>query len=157
MGKLNLIIVIFATIFLLGVASVFAQEKRVKVVRIEVDGQEVKTKFKVDIISGEKKGKVYNAKIDGSSFIVPAEVVGKNVGVIFRFKNYAATFFFVSPPNFDNDWTVGVDTKPFAEENVASSDPPDTAIIYYVKLGTETKAALKTAVGTPKVTINRLY
>lgn len=55
MGKLNLIIVIFATIFLLGVASVFAQEKRVKVVRIEVDGQEVKTKFKVDIISGEKK------------------------------------------------------------------------------------------------------
>ena len=145
------------SIIILGASFGFGQEKRVKVLRLEVDGQEVKSDFHVDLISGEKNGKVYKAKTDKSGFVVPAELVGKDVGVILRFKKYTAIFFFVSAANFDHDWTVGVDTKPFADELVSASDPPDTEIIYYVKLDKDAKASLITTVGKPKITVKQVF
>ncbi len=140
-------IVLFATTIVLG------QEKRVNVIRLEVDGQEVSSKFTVDLISEEKQGKVYKAKVDDAGFIVPPELVGKDIGMIFRFKKFAAMFFFIKASNFDHDWTVGVDTKPFADDLVKASDPPDAEVVYYIKLDRETRPTLTTVVGKPKITI----
>jgi hypothetical protein len=147
------VILVLVICFAAGVA--IAQDKKVKIIRLEVDGKPVEAAFKVDIIDGET-GKVLKAKTAGDGFILPAEVVGRTVGVLVKFKKYVATFFLVSPPRFEVDWIVGVDTPPFAREYLEDADPTDTEVIYYIRAEGEPRPIVSTKIKKPKVTIRRM-
>lgn len=147
-------IAVFALLFATGAFVVNAQDKTVKVLGLEVDGRPVKAKLKVRIVL---ETKVLKARSDETGFVLPAEAVGKNVGVMMEFDRFKPTFFFVSPENFDGEWFIGVDTEPFAPEYLANADPTKTAIIYYVRFPNEAdgKRRLVTVIGKPTVTITR--
>lgn len=148
-------VAIFASLFLLAALAVYSQEKRVKVVGIEVNDKPITSKFKVKIIDGNE---VLDAITDENGFVLPAKIVGKNVGVIFEFKKHILMFFFVSAANFNEDWIVGVDTKPFNKEYIGGADPSKTALINYIRFpsGNESKPAVITVVGKPSVTVTKL-
>lgn len=147
-------VVLFTVLFLSGFVAT-SQEKRVNVVGLEVDGKLVKSKIKLRIILGDK---VLKAKTDESGFIVPAEAIGKDVGLILKFDKYQLTFFFVAAANFDDDWLVGVDTQPFDPIYLSDADSEKTAIIYYVKFpnANEKHRSLVTVVSKPTVTVKRI-
>ena len=136
-----------------------AQDKKVRIGRLEIDGRPVKARFTVDIITGDKK--VYKAKTDGEGFIVPAEVVAKfadtYVGVLITFKKYTLTFFAVHSSNFSVEWkVVGVDTEPFAPELLGETNSADVQAIYYVTFAGEPERNMVVTVNKPKVTIKKL-
>ncbi len=146
--------VVLILVFCFASVVVSAQPKKVKIIRLEVDGKPVAATFRVEIIDGDK-GKVIKAMTAEDGFILPAEVAGKNVGVIVKFKKYVASFFFVSPPRFDIEWIVGVDTPPFAPEYLEDADPTDLQVIYYIRTEGEPRPVLSTKMNKPKVTIKR--
>jgi len=148
---------LLAVILLFGAFATDAQERRVGVLGLEVNGKPVKSKFKVQIILGDKVGHVLKAKTDETGFILPGEAVGKDVGVIFEFDKYRAMFFLVSATHFDEEWVVGVDTEPFDPEYLKDADPARTAVIYYVRFpkSGNPNNKLVTVLGKPTVTIKR--
>jgi hypothetical protein len=155
--KSTLAFIMFLTSFCFFSVFAEAQTTHVKVNALEVDGKPVKASFKVRIVVGDK---VLDAKTDESGFFLPAAAVGKDVGVLFEFKKYLLTFFFVKAVYFDSDWVVGVDTKPFDPQYLGSSDPDDTASISYLRLanpdGSLRDEKIVTVAGKPKVTITKI-
>ena len=142
------------TLFLLGwstllMTSVTAQSRIVKIRRFEVDGKPVHKQFKVLLYID---GKVIKPVRIGNGFIVPSEVDHHgNIGVRFISERYNLFFQPVDNSKFDTDWIVGVDNKPFDEENTASqdADPRQQELvgIYYLeflsKKGLDTRMVVK--------------
>lgn len=125
-----------------------AQADRVKF-RFEVDGKQVDEKFKVLLYLS---GKAVEPEMFGSSFTVPPEAQGReSAGVRFFSEKYDLYFDPVYLPKFKTDWTVGIDNKPFDEENADSEEPesPDKELsgiryIHFVsKSGLDTRMVVK--------------
>ncbi len=149
-----------AIVFTFGaVSTVFAQDKKVRIARLEVDGQVVTGKFKVEIVTGTKK--VYKAKTDETGFFVPAEVIAENkdtfVGVVIRFRKYVLPFFTVHTSKFDVDWlVVGVDIAPYEIENIGDSDPSSIALAYYIEFDGEPGTRITVKESKANVTVRRI-
>lgn len=116
------------------VNSAKAQTSAVKILRFEVDGKEVHKDFRILLYVN---GKTIEPVRTGNSFAVPTELQGcENVGVRFLSGKYDLLFDAVHISKFSTDWIVGVDKKPFDEQNTASevSEPPgrELLVIHYI-------------------------
>lgn len=128
--------------------SVKAQTNCVKV-KFEVDGKEVKQKFKVVLYVSDK---VIEPSVSETGFTVPPEIKeGDEVKVRFLSGEYDLFFDSLHSSKFGTDWVVGVDNKPFDKENTEPEEPaPDgkeLSKIYYIiflsKKGLDTRLVMK--------------
>lgn len=126
---------ILKLLMVLGCAALFAgsalgQSEMVKV-KFEVDGKEVRQKFKLTIYAGDE---TIEPCIVEDGFIVPPEIKKyEKVGVRFVSGSHDLFFDSVYLPKFGSDWVVGVDKKPFAAENLPSTRPhKKIKLIYYI-------------------------
>jgi hypothetical protein len=111
-----------------------ARPRVVNILKLEVDGREVHKDFKILLYVGGREIAPARA---GNSFIVPTELEGhQNVDVRITWDEYDLTFDSVYISKFDTNWVVGVDKKPFDEENTASEIPPppgkELVMVYYI-------------------------
>jgi hypothetical protein len=144
--QLTVLIVVCCSAMLTGPAGAQINSMKVK---FEVDGKEVKQKFKVMLyIDGE----AIEPPVSEGGFIAPPEVRNsQKIGVRFLSGEYDLFFDPVRESAFGTDWIVGVDNKPFDEENSASEEPgpPDKelSVIYYLtfvsKKGLDTRMVVK--------------
>ncbi|HEX8560408.1 MAG TPA: hypothetical protein VF668_20100 [Pyrinomonadaceae bacterium] len=125
-----------------------AQTDLVKV-KFEVDGDEVRQKFKVLLYLDDK---VIEPAVSEGGFIAPPEVRSdERVNVRFLSGGYELFFNSVHAAAFGTDWVVGVDNKPFDRENTASEEPDpagkELSRIYYItfasKKGLDTRTVVK--------------
>ena len=132
------------------ITSVTAQTHVVKIRRFEVDGKALHKPFKILLYVD---GRVIKPARIGNRFVVPSEIEHhKTVDVRFISEKYNLFFQSVDNSKFGTDWIVGVDNKPFDEENIASEDPdPQRQAlvgIYYLeflsKKGLDTRMVVKT-------------
>lgn len=125
-----------------------AQTDYVKV-KFEVDGREVKQKFKIMLYVNNQ---VIEPMVSENGFTTLPEIrSSEKVNVRFVSGEYNLFFDSVDISAFDTDWIVGVDNKPFDKENTASEepDPPGKELlgIYYIhfvsKKGLDTRMVVK--------------
>lgn len=118
-------------------------------VKFEVDGDEVKQKFKVMLYANDQ---VIEPVVTRNKFTVPPEIKNnERVNVRFLSGKYDLFFNSIHVSAFETAWIVGVDNKPFDKENTASEepDPPDKELsgIYYLhfvsKSGLDTRTVVK--------------
>lgn len=147
----------FISVLLFFVPTTFGQDRRVNILRLEVDGKPVEADITVDIISADKG--IHRAKSDRNGFFVPESVVAKDskeiVGVIIKFKKHTLTFFAVHASNFNVDWSVvGLDKKPFDPELLGKSDPSEVASIHFIVFaGEPERRMITTTISKPKITV----
>jgi hypothetical protein len=150
--KRNLVSVfLFMFLVCCAIATANGQDKKVRVLRLEVDGQTVDVRYTVTIVAGD--GKSYKAKTEKGGFIVPSEVIAKNVdtfvGVIFKFKKYTLSFSAVHVSNFDVDWqVVGLNRKP--------EDETDAQMTYYIQFAGEPERLITVVVKKPNLAIRKI-
>ena len=108
-----------------------AQTQSVKILKIEIDGKEVKQDFKVLLYAN---GSVIEPMRVENSFLVPVEVKNcKTVSVRFLFGDYNLFFDSVYLAKFETDWIVGVDKKPFDQEYVPRKEARKFKFVYYLQ------------------------
>lgn len=114
------IILVSLTLFfsLLFIGDLVAQDKKVEF-RFEVDGKPVRQKFKVQL---DIDGKIIEAKLSKNGFYLPLEFQHCKTCEIFavRFtsKKYILAFDGVYRKNFDSNWVLGIDNRPFDVDNI---------------------------------------
>lgn len=121
------------TVFFLGILlaqSIYAQQTT-KLAKIEVDGQEFKKAYKVFfLVDGSWK----EAKKSDAGFIVPQNLSEKKtLSVMFSFGKYKVAFADIPKERFREEWTVGVDEKPFSRELVSPSEETGVERVFYIK------------------------
>src|ERR1700755_3278409 len=126
--------ILTAYCFAVHAKPVQARPRVVNILKLEVDGREVHKDFKILLYVDGREIAPARA---GNGFIVPPELEGhENIDVRITWDEYDLTFDSVYISKFDTDWVVGVDKKPFDEENTASEVPPppgkDLAMVYYI-------------------------
>jgi hypothetical protein len=124
------------------------QSDRVKV-KFEVDGNEIKQKFKVMLYVDDQ---VIEPVMSRNRFMVPPEIKNNEwVNVRFLSGGYDLYFGAIHVSAFETAWIVGVDNKPFDKENTASEEPEPVdkklSNIYYIhfvsKSGLDTRTVVK--------------
>jgi hypothetical protein len=108
-----------------------AQSFSTKIVRIEIDGKEVKKDYKVFFLS---KAKWIEAERTVTGFVIPSEL--RNVeylGVLITFGKHRLGFLEIHVSKFTREWIVGVDQKPFSEEFVKREEAKRTKRAYYIQ------------------------
>lgn len=141
--KLTVLILVCCSIML--IKPVKAQTDCVKV-KFEVDGKEVKQKFKVMLYVNNE---VIEPLMSENGFTVPPEIRdSEKVSVRFLSGEYNLFFESVYLPKFKTNWIVGVDRKPFDKENLPQSQPDKELLgIYYItfipKDGLETRIVVE--------------
>ena len=86
-------------------------------------------------ISFDINGKLYRPRIEGNKVFIPDGIV-KSDEVKIKFQAEGYDFSFGPFTGFDNlmaDFQVGIDEKPFDEENVSSKDADKIRIAYFLK------------------------
>ncbi|MCO6511550.1 MAG: hypothetical protein J5I65_12230 [Aridibacter famidurans] len=122
-----------------------AQDDITKVVRLEIDGQEVKESYKVSFLIDEKWREVQTTS---TGFKVPKELKDQEyLSVLFEFGGHRLAFSRLHSSKFRTDWIVGVDLKPFSEDLVDPEEMEVTDQVYYIefnsRLGLGTKLVVK--------------
>lgn len=115
--------------------SVHAQERYVKIERVELDGQKLEvTDFIVDLYA-DPKSRGVRARSDRNGFFVPTELTDKDLNVVLFLnpQRFRLRFHQVSRKFFDSSWTIGIDTAPFTSENLGDRDPSEVHLIYYLR------------------------
>lgn len=134
--KLVSMLMLFLTLgFFHEAYAQYAQSESTKIVRLEVDGKEVKKNYKVFFLSNDLW---IEAEKTSTGFIIPTEVRNnKELTVLITFGKYKLEFPGIRISKFNEDWVVGVDNEPFSEIYV---DPEKEEIetsklrrIYYIK------------------------
>lgn len=98
--------------------------------RIEIDGTEIKTRYRVFIFSD----KWIEAKQKGGGFILPEKLrSGTNLSVLITFGKHKLAFSNIHISKFNERWTVGIDKKPFSEEFATAEEAKTIKRIYYIK------------------------
>jgi hypothetical protein len=133
MKKLNLLFAIFCC--LVAVNSVQAQDRKVKILRFEVDNKEIKSDFKIFLYTIDKEIEPLR---DGNSFFVPREIDSSIVTVRFITGSYDLLFYPIYPSKFNTDWVIGVDKKPFDIDNASSEEARNLKMIYYLQFVSHT-------------------
>lgn len=119
----------FTVCFLMLVTGVSGQDKFVKV-DFEIDGKRVEERFKIliyiDAIAIEP------LRFE-NGFVVPSWPKNvESVRVRFLFARHNLLFEPVYIAKFETDWIVGIDNKPFDEENVDPTAGKELRVVYYI-------------------------
>lgn len=123
-------ILFISYIFVISITPSIAQSNEVKF-KFERDGKVIKQNFKVFLYID---GVEFEAKTSKDSFFIPLEVQGRDyVAVRFISKKYNLYFNPIFTKDFKADWTIGIDNKPFENENINTSLSYDNVCsIHYV-------------------------
>lgn len=113
-----------------AISSAQAQDRKVKILRFEVDKKEIESDFKIILYLNDKKIEPLQ---DGNSFLVPREIDNSVVSVRFISGRYDLLFHPIYPPKFDTDWIIGVDKKPFDTDNASLQEARNLKMIYYLQ------------------------
>jgi hypothetical protein len=98
--------------------------------RIEIDGKEIKTRYRVFVFSG----KWIEAKRTHTGFILPRKVRSQaDLPVLITFGKHKLAFSEIEVSKFNESWTVGIDTKPFSERFARGDEAKNLKRIYYIK------------------------
>jgi hypothetical protein len=112
------------------VVEVKAQAPSTRIVRLEVDGKKVKQRYRVFVLS---RGRWIAAQITRDGFRLPTVVQKQEqVTLIITFGRHRLEFEDVHISNFRVEWTVGVDTEPFDEENIDPDEKRAIQQLYYI-------------------------
>jgi hypothetical protein len=128
MKKLNLLFAILSCLVVINSAQ--AQDRKVKVLRFEVDKKEIKSSFEIIFYLNDMK---IEPLWDGNSFVVPREIGDSVVSVRFISGDYDLLFYPVYPSKFDTDWIIGIDKKPFDRDNASPQEAQNLKMIYYLQ------------------------
>ena len=102
-----------------------------KIIRLEIDGKEVKKSYKVFFFSD---GKWIESDKTSTGFVIPSELKTKEyLTVLITFGKYKLKFSDIHISNFSEDWIVGVDKKPFSDEFVKPEEAKITKRAYYIQ------------------------
>ena len=124
---------LLVTFFLVGsmTAQRDATKHATKIVRLEVDGKEVRNDFKVFFLL---RGNWIEAKRKMTGFFIPYELEKEEyLAVSIEFGKYKLEFSRLHISNFGEDWVVGVDKKPFSDEYVKPEEKETTKLAYYLR------------------------
>lgn len=116
-----------------------------RVERIEIDKKVVKTSYKV-FLKRKDDSTFIRAEKATDGFLVPDRLRDAEwLSVQIVFKNFKLDFGQIHKSKFATSWVIGVDQKPFEEENVALEDSEKAIIAYYIVFsnGTATKVLRK--------------
>lgn len=123
-----------------------AQDKKVTVLGIHVDGKVVKTRYSVELTSA---GKHYDLRTEAGAFFLPEDnKLDEWVDVVIRFKKHVLEFHHLHSSNFNTDWVIGVDRPPYSAENLKGKDPRDVLSCYYLEFPSEEPGRKTTVVIT---------
>jgi hypothetical protein len=107
-----------------------AQSAPTNILWIEIDGKKVEKDYKVKFLSHEKW---IESKRTPTGFVFPDALKGKEwVTFSISFGKHNLVFSDIHISSFGMDWVVGIDKKPFSEENVKPEDAPFTTRVYYI-------------------------
>jgi hypothetical protein len=102
-----------------------------KIVRIEIDGKEVKKDYKVFFLSNDKWIEAERTSI---GFVIPSKLRNEEyLTVLITFGKHRLEFSKIHISKFNQDWIVGVDKKPFSEEFVKPEEAKITKRVYYIQ------------------------
>lgn len=108
-----------------------AQSSATKVIKIEIDGKEVKKNYKVFFLSNDRR---IEAEKTSTGFIVPNKLKKQeNLEVLITFGKYELWFPEIHISKFKTDWVIGVDNEPFSEEYVRPQEVHNAKRAYYIK------------------------
>lgn len=131
--KTVIIIGLFLTFgFLYQANAQSAQYEPTKVIRLEIDGKEVKRIYEVFF---RLNAKLIKAKKTSTGFIIPAELRNNEYLTAFiSLGKHKLKFSDIHISKFGAEWIVGIDNKPFSEENAYLIDIEEEAIkrVYYI-------------------------
>lgn len=120
---------ILTAIFLLAGAAYAQTETRVR--WIEVDGEEIAKPYYVMFRTGPT---YVTAERTKKGFLLPPEVRGqRSLTLTVVFDKYDLDFFELDRSLFDEEWIIGVDTKPFSEEFVRREEQKGAKLAYYIR------------------------
>src|SRR3712207_3678843 len=123
-----LVLGLIAFCFLGGVK---AQPLSTKILKIEIDGKEIKKNYKIKFLSNDKW---IEAERTYTGFIIPAEVKNQEYpSVLITFGKYKLEFLRIHISKFTEDWIVGVDKKPFSDELISPERAKTVKRIYYIE------------------------
>jgi hypothetical protein len=107
-----------------------AQSESTKIVRFEVDGKEVKKNYKVSFRLNDRWIESEKTPI---GFIIPNEFRNdENLTVLITLGKYKLEFPNIHISKFEEDWVVGIDNKPFSEENSYLVKTKIVKRVYYI-------------------------
>lgn len=127
--------IVFVLLALLAISGLFSEAQvqpfSAKIVRIEIDGKEVKRDFKVFFLSN---GKWIEAERISTGFAIPSELTNKEyLTVLITFEKYKLEFPEIHISKFNQNWIVGIDNKPFSDEFVKPEEAKITKRAYYIQ------------------------
>ncbi len=113
-----------------------AQMPPTRIVRIEIDGKEIKTSYDVFFLVNKEWVKV---KQTPCGFQIPDELKNNEFfDFSIAFEKYQLDFSQIHISKFNTDWIVGIDKKPFSDENVDPQNVSSTKMAWYINfLGAE--------------------
>lgn len=125
-------LVILGLIMTYGLLSeVKAQSQSTRIVRLEVDGKEVKKSYRIFFLS---RGTWTEAQKTAAGFTLPRAVENEEyLTLMIAFGKHRLKFERLHISNFKNDWIVGVDKQPFSEEFVKPDEQRLIEQVYYVQ------------------------
>ena len=97
---------------------------------MEIDGKEVKKKYKVFFLLD---GKLVEAKKTSTGFIIPAALRNsEHLTVFITLGKYKFKFSDIHISKFDEEWVLGVDNKPFSQEIDYLIEEETVKRVYYI-------------------------
>ncbi len=129
--KLTILILVCCSAML----TVKAQTNCVKV-KFEVDGKEVRQKFKIVLYFNNA---IIEPSVSKKGFAVPLEIGDSNeVSVRFLSGEYDLFFDSLHISALDTDWIVGIDNRPFDKDNIEPEEPaPPVQPSFVTPVGTQ--------------------
>jgi len=108
-----------------------AQSFSTRVVGIEIVGKRVVQSYKVFF---QTKGKWVEAARTRTGFSIPSEMrTEEYLAILVTVGKYKLIFSEIHNSKFDQDWTIGIDRKPFSDEFVSSEEAETTTNVYYIR------------------------
>ena len=102
--------------------------------RIEIDGKEIKTRYRVFVFSG----KWIEAKRTRTGFILPKKVRSEaELPVLITFGKHKLVFSEIRVSKFNESWIVGIDKKPFSERFATAEEAKNIKRLYYIEFNGE--------------------
>ena len=116
-----------------------------KIERIEIDGKETKTPYRVFVRFGKRW---IEAKKTSEGFRPPVELQRQeHVSILITFRKHRLEFSDIHISKFNTTWVVGVDKKPFSEEFATTEEAKTIKRLSYIRFtgtGLETQLVIKT-------------
>lgn len=108
-----------------------AQAVSTNILRIEIDGKEVRKSYQVFFLSNDKW---VEAEKTSTGFVVPGELkTEEHLTVLITFGKQKLWFPDIHISKFNTDWIVGIDKKPYSDEFIRPEEAKITKRVYYIQ------------------------